>query len=135
MKRKFISFVVCAIDLAILILLLFLYMRNYSIIISTIIFIYLIANALILAVCYQDHLMREVDYCYKHLSDTKLTEVIPLNVKRNAYVESLKETATFKALLIPNEGVNIFVRKNSEFTDILHSSVNFEDFRKNYKIK
>ena len=56
--------------------------------------------------------MKEVDFCYKHLSDTKLTEVIPLNVKRNAYVVSLKETATFKALLIPNEGVNIFVRKN-----------------------
>ena len=135
MKRKYVRFIVCTIDIAILILLLFLYMRNYSIIISTIIFVYLIANALILAVCYQDHLMREVDYCYKHLSDTKLTEVIPLNVKRNAYVESLKETATFKALLIPNEGVNIFVRKNSEFTDILHSSVSFEDFRKYYKIK
>ncbi len=135
MKRKYVRFIVCTIDIAILILLLFLYMRNYSIIISTMIFVYLIANALILAVCYQDHIIKEEEFCYKHLSDTEFTEVIPLNVKKNAYVESLKETATFKALLIPNEGVNIFVRKNSEFTDILHSSVNFEDFRKNYKIK
>ncbi len=79
--------------------------------------------------------MKEVDFCYKNLSDTKLIEVIPLNVEKNPCAEHLTKIAVFNALLIPNEGVNIFVRSNNEFTDILISSVNFEDFRKHYKIK